>query len=190
MAGIGESKLCADNPRHAVTLDLWSTVAAQLGKGGEIPPPVASLPVPPMAAAETSVVSAPSRNNSGSEKRQRDRGAILVRLLPEERATIEAKARAAGLSLASFARAAMLGSAGPRARRAPTVNAELLGYAIAALNKAGSNLNQIARALNSDRPIAIDRCLVTLAEVQSAAARIRDCVGRRNQDDRQRYDPQ
>ena len=64
---------------------------------------------------------------------------------------MQAKAAEAGLSVASFLRASALGDAGPRARRAPTVEKELLGAAIAALNKVGSNVNQIARALNSDR---------------------------------------
>ena len=61
---------------------------------------------------------------SGSEKRQR-RG-YSIRLLPDEHAAIVGKARAAGMSFASYMRACALGDAGPRARRSPTLNAELL----------------------------------------------------------------
>ncbi len=90
-----------------------------------------------------------SPRSSGSEKRQR-RG-YSIRLLPDEHAAIEQKARAAGMSFASFIRACTLGDAGPRARRSPTVNAELFGQAVSALNKAASNLNQIAARLNAAR---------------------------------------
>ncbi len=45
---------------------------------------------------------------SGSEKRQRASGADLVRLLPDERATLEGKSREVGLSLAAFLRACSL----------------------------------------------------------------------------------
>jgi hypothetical protein len=183
MGSNGDSKLCADKPRHAEPQDLWSAATAQLGKGEPFRSPVASLsPVPPPASTETAPVSAPSGSRSGSERRQRSKGAILVRLLPEERAAIELKARSAGMSLASFARAVMLGHPGPRARRSPTVNAELLAFAIAALNRAGNNLNQIAHALNSARSIVVEDCLATLAEVRAAAARIRDSVGRERSD--------
>lgn len=116
---------------------------------------------------------------SGSNKRQRN-GAVLVRLLPEERAAIEARAREAGLSLAAFLRAAALGTPGPRARRSPHVNAEALGRATAALNKVGSNLNQMARGLNAGfTPVAQD-CIAALFEVRAAAALIREIVGRKD----------
>jgi hypothetical protein len=124
----------------------------------------------------------PSRyKRSGSEKRQRTRGAVLVRLLPEERATLEGKSREVGLSLASFLRACGLGTPGPRARRSPPVNAEALGRATAALNKVGSNLNQVAYRLNAgDRSLTEHECFAALAEVRAAAAAIREIVGRRD----------
>lgn len=87
------------------------------------------------------------RRRSGSERRQR--GAVVrIRLLDEERDALHAKAEAAGLTVGAYLRQAGLGYAGMRARRAPRVNAVLLAQAIAALNKAGSNLNQIARRGN------------------------------------------
>ena len=51
--------------------------------------------------------------------------------------------------MSSYGRASLLGKPGPRARRSPTLNAELLAHAVAQLNKVGSNLNQIARVLNA-----------------------------------------
>jgi len=87
------------------------------------------------------------RTGPRSEKRERMKR-ITVRFLEAEYETIMARADAAGLSHASFMRACALGTEGPRARRSPTVNRVLAAQAIAELNKAGSNLNQIAHALN------------------------------------------
>ncbi len=123
----------------------------------------------------------PRYKRSGSEKRQRASGAVLVRLLPGERATLEGKSREVGLSLASFLRACGLGTPGPRARRSPPVNAEALGRATAALNKVGSNLNQVAYRLNAgDRTLTQTECFAALAEVRTALARILEILGRKD----------
>jgi len=60
-----------------------------------------------------------------------------------ERESIEAKARAAGLPVAALARSAILGLNLPVRR----VNVE--AEAVAALNRVGSNLNQLARIGNA-----------------------------------------
>jgi len=123
----------------------------------------------------------PLCKRSGSERRQRGKGAVLVRLLPDERAALEDKSREVGLSLAAFLRACGLGTPGPRARRSPTVNAEALGHATAALNKVGSNLNQIAHVLNAGRStVTAEECFAALAEVRAALARILEILGRRD----------
>jgi hypothetical protein len=129
-------------------------------------PGEASSPAPPPLSLRT----------SGSEKRQR-RG-FSIRLLPDEHAAIERKARASGMSFASFMRACALGDAGPRARRSPPVNAELLAYAVSALNKAGSNLNQIAHRLNAAQAVGSHECVAALADTRSAVLRILEIVGR------------
>lgn len=123
----------------------------------------------------------PSYKRSGSEKRRRAKGAVLIRLLPEERASAEEKAREVGLSLASFFRACGLGTPGPRAKRSVPVNAEALARATAALNKVGSNLNQIAHVLNAGGAgVTTQECFAALAETRAAAAAIREIVGRRD----------
>jgi hypothetical protein len=123
----------------------------------------------------------PSRyKRSGSERRQRG-VPVSVRFLPDERATVEHRAREVGLSLASFLRACGLGTPGPRARRSPPVNAEALGRATAALNKVGSNLNQVAHRLNAgDRSLTQHECFAALAEVRAALARILEILGRKD----------
>jgi len=87
------------------------------------------------------------RTSPRSEERQRG-NRLTVRFLPEEHAELERRASAAGLSPSAYLRACALGEAGPRSRRSPTVERSLAAQAIAELNKAGSNLNQIARAFN------------------------------------------
>ncbi len=126
---------------------------------------------------EATAALAPRR--SGSQKRQRTRR-IGVALDPAEFAVVAEKASTAGLSKSSFLRASALGSAGPRARRSPPLNAEVLAHAVAALNKAGSNLNQIARTLNAGQAAGSKEALEALTETREAVGRILDLVGRKD----------
>jgi hypothetical protein len=130
-----------------------------------------------MTAPETTAARRPStRGKKGGRTRF-----LALRLDEVEYLLIDEYARTAGLSRGSFLRAAALGSPGPRAQRAPTVNAEALAHATAALNKVGSNLNQIARALNSGAAISTaNECFAALAQVRAAAARILEIVGRKD----------
>jgi hypothetical protein len=82
-----------------------------------------------------------------SEKRERNRR-LTVRFLDTEYEVLAERAEAAGLSPGAYMRACALDNAGPRAQRSPSLDRELAAQAIAALNKAGSNLNQIAHGLN------------------------------------------
>ena len=117
---------------------------------------------------------------SGSQRRQRNH-AIKVALNDNELAEVQQRARATGLSASSFGRASMLGTPGPRAQRTPPIHAELLARAIAALNKVGSNLNQMAHALNAGGAMqTAQECFAALAETRAAAAAIRQIVGRKN----------
>ena len=83
----------------------------------------------------------------GSQQRQRQQG-VRAAVTPDEYTAIERRARAAGLSTASYLRACALGDKGPRSQRRPSVELEQFGKAIAELNKIGSNVNQIAHAVN------------------------------------------
>lgn len=123
---------------------------------------------------------------SGSQKRQRQ-FRIIVACDEAEYAEANARAEDAGMSNASYARACMLGAPGPRAQRKPHVNALELARATAALNKAGSNLNQIAHILNASRSIAVRECLAAIADTRAAVSAILELVGRRSRDDSQRH---
>lgn len=67
---------------------------------------------------------------------------LEIRLTGDERAQIEARARASGLTMSRYMRHAALGLDLPR----PRVNVEV--EAVAALNRIGVNLNQLARSAN------------------------------------------
>jgi hypothetical protein len=122
------------------------------------------------------LVSAP---RSGSQKRQRVKS-LQIALTPEEFTVACERAAAAGLSPSSYGRTLMLGAPGPRARRSPPLNAELLAHAVAQLNKAGSNLNQIARILNSGQAVGSREAVDALKDTRAAVVQILDIVGRRD----------
>ena len=116
-----------------------------------------------------------------SETRQRLNGAF-VRLDAEEWAAVQLRAEKAGLSTAAYLRACGLGDPGPRARRSPTVNRELAARAIAELNKAGSNLNQIAHAVNMKHWPGTANIEESASAVKRAALQILEAFGYKTHD--------
>lgn len=128
------------------------------------------------------------RNTPRSENRQRGK-IVPTRFLPEEHAELEARAAAAGLSPSAYLRACALGDAGPRARRSPTVERSLAAQAIAELNKAGSNLNQIARAVNMEQWPGTSSVTAAADAVRQAAQQILHAFGYKTHD-RQGQSPQ
>ena len=87
------------------------------------------------------------------------------RLTAAELLHVETQAAAAGVGLAEYVRRCVLGRRVDPAR--PVADDRLL----LELNRAGVNLNQIARALNADRPERADLA-ATLAELRDVLARV------------------
>jgi hypothetical protein len=133
---------------------------------------------------DTSARPHPLGGRSGSQNRKRTES-LQIALTPDEHTEVRAMATASGLSPSSYGRAVLLGTPGPRARRAPTVHAQLLGHAIAALNRAGNVANQIAHRLNAAQAVGASETRVALAEIRDAARAIREAVGRKDRDDHQ-----
>jgi hypothetical protein len=125
-----------------------------------------------------------AHGRSGSQKRLRNHK-VDTRWDDSEHAALLAQSTTAGLSPNAYIRAVVLGTPGPRARRAPTVHAQLLGHAIAALNRAGNVANQIAHRLNAAQAVGSSETRVALAEIRDAARAIREAVGRKDRDDHQ-----
>jgi hypothetical protein len=133
----------------------------------------------PMSATARQQEPAPPLKSSGSEKRQRNQKTD-TRWDDAEYSALMEKAQETGLSRNAYIRAVVLGTPGPRAQRAPHVNAVELAQATAALNKAGSNLNQIAHVLNAGGSIVSQEAFAALAETRAALARILEIVGRKD----------
>ncbi len=116
---------------------------------------------------------------SGSDKRQRKRF-VNVRLTDDEDAAITAAAERAGQSVAAYIRQQCIGAPGPRAVPRPPVERAVLAQLLAQLGKCGSNLNQIARVLNSGGdapegiPAAIEDFRAVCADIMRALGRAPD----------------
>jgi hypothetical protein len=85
---------------------------------------------------------------AGSDKRRRPRQS-LVRWTDEEFNALAAKADRAGLAVAAFIRAVVLGDPGPRAQRRPPADHKTLRQILGQIGRTGNNVNQIARASNT-----------------------------------------
>lgn len=92
----------------------------------------------------------PTRKKSEARQRQEQ---VKLRCTKDEFNAIAAKASAAGMTTAAYARATMLGDAGPRAQRRLPADAQLLRQVLGQLGRVGNNLNQIAYHLNADEAI-------------------------------------
>ena len=115
---------------------------------------------------------------SGSEKRRRVHQ-VDTRWDDIEHGFLTAAAQTAGLAKGGYIRALVLGCPGPRSQRAPSVNALALAQATAALNKVGSNLNQIARVLNAGGAhVTTKEYLAALREVRTVLAAMIRIAGR------------
>jgi hypothetical protein len=123
----------------------------------------------------------PNRGAKGGRVR-----VVASRVSPEEYETLREKARDAGLRIGGYLRACGLGSPGPRARRSPPLNAELLAYAVAQLNRAGNNLNQLNKRLNSAEAAGAGESAVAIAETRAAIRQICESLGRRGHHDSER----
>jgi hypothetical protein len=113
---------------------------------------------------------------SGSERRRRLHK-VDTRWDELEYASLRAATNATGLTRGGYIRALVMATPGPRAQRAPSFDARALAKATAALNKVGSNLNQIARVLNSGGSgVTTQACFGVLDDVRLAVAQILDIV--------------
>jgi len=119
-------------------------------------------------------------SNAGSVAQQRRVHKLDTRWDDVEHAHLLAKAQAAGLSPNAYLRTLVVGSPGPRAQRAPTVNAEALAHATAALNKVGGNLNQLTRAFHSGGArMTAQELFAVLKDVRAAVSLILEIAGRK-----------
>jgi hypothetical protein len=141
----------------------------------------AAFPLPPMLAqlpameTPATAIDAPA---TAKEKPRRKRQHVeQFRTDDAEHAALDERAREAGLSIGAYVRACALGDAGPRARKRPPVDRELLARANADLNRVGNNLNQIAHALNSGDEVLRAAHVRLILELREILAELRRALG-------------
>ena len=105
-------------------------------------------------------------SRSGTETRQRGK-LLQIRLTSAELSEIEAQAEAAELTAASYARSVLLSAPAPRARRRPSVQTQEVGRLLGELGKVGSNLNQIAHAVNAGQPVGSNAIAAAIEDVRA-----------------------
>lgn len=125
---------------------------------------------------------------TGSDKRQRKR-LITFRVTDEEYARYQERASRAGLAVGAFARAAGLNEAGPRARRRRPIEHAALAQLMAAMNRVGNNLNQIARNTNLGIDIDVPVLRDALHEYHAVVGAIYEALGLENAGDHQGKKP-
>ena len=109
------------------------------------------------------------RGRSGSEKRQRT-SFVGFRATQAELDKIDEKVERTGLTRSAFARASMIDAPEMPATRRPPVERATLAAILAQLGKCGSNLNQIARQLNSGGDLDMPRIEEAVADFRAACA--------------------
>lgn len=114
---------------------------------------------------------------SGSDKRQRPHQS-LIRWTDEEFASITDRADKAGLAVAAFMRAVAFGNPGPRAQRRPPADHKVLRQLLGEVGRIGNNINQIARALNSEDKAKLPELEEALHVYTEIRNRIFDALGK------------
>jgi len=114
-----------------------------------------------------------------SVSQTRKRGKILAaRFADAEAEEIEAKARAAGVSVAGYLRESALEreTPGTLQRTAPLPDRQALVLLLGRLGKIGANLNQLAKLGNQGQPVPTLELSATLAAVRLAAEKVRQAL--------------
>jgi hypothetical protein len=116
------------------------------------------------------------RCRSGSETRQKQRR-FTFRLAAEEYAVLERHAAGQGVTLGSYVRETLIKAPRTRQRRRPLVDVAAISALYAQLAKSGSNLNQIAKQLNSGERVLAERIEKTLAVHWQIICALRAALG-------------
>lgn len=132
-------------------------------------------------AEKLTLVTPDAKPRHGSETRQRTR-LVQVRCTDTEHKAIAQAAEQAGETVGAFMRRQAIGTPGPRAKRRPLKQTIDLAKLLANLGRPGSNLNQIARALNAGGGTAPGELAEAIAEFRAVIAEIMRALGRRHGD--------
>jgi len=152
-------------------------------------PPYDQAPPGPSSSEEPATAHPPALKRSGSQKRKRDRRWPIALDEQEEAIALE-RAANADLPKMAYGRAMLLGSPGPRARRKPHINKQLLSDGLSDLNRASNVANQFLPYLHAGRSITLGReCAEAIAKMRRAADAILEALGRKEPDDDNQGEP-
>ena len=103
-----------------------------------------------------------------------------LRATAAEKTEIESRAERAGLSVSGYLRAVVFGkdTPQPRAARRPPVEKETLVRLLAELGKVGSNVNQIAHAMNAGKITDHPALALLAVEVREIRRQLKNALGR------------
>lgn len=96
---------------------------------------------------------------------------VHVRFTPQEYAQLETLAGAAQVELSAYVRSVLLGASVPRRARKKSASVVVLGETLVALNRIGSNINQLARQANATGNVEAYRQASADRAVLAAAAK-------------------
>lgn len=102
------------------------------------------------------------------EKRTR---LLSVRLTVSEYADLDARAQLVSLEISAYVRKTILNAPAPQRARRQSHDVAALGRVLVALNRIGSNINQIAREAHRNGNVEIYRDAEADREIIAAAAR-------------------
>lgn len=111
---------------------------------------------------------------------------ITIRLSEAERVSLDAAAQSACITLSAHVRRVLVHAKPEIMARRPSVETTLLARALGQLGKIGSNLNQIARAVNRTAqglalaPFLERELLRSLSELRTSRRLLLDALGRRS----------
>lgn len=112
---------------------------------------------------------------AGMSETRRRHFTASTRYTPEEWERVDAVAKSLGLTVGQYQRAAVLSAQGlplPKVRRRPPADAAELRQVLAALGKIGSNVNQVAAAVNAGQQVAADELAAALRSVADMRAAV------------------
>ena len=114
---------------------------------------------------------------SDSEQRKRHRR-LSTRWTKDEFDELTRRAHSIGLSRNGYIRLKAIGEAGPRSQKVPRAGTKDLANLLAEVNKIGSNINQIARALNRGRDFEKEFAQTLVERIRELQDLIRDELDR------------
>lgn len=119
----------------------------------------------------------PAPTRHGTETRRRYAN-LTIRLLPEERACIEAAAERTGLTLGSYARAHLVPKSAIKSVRRAPIEAALLAQLLGQVGKVGGNIHQIIKRVNFNEGVPRTEIDAAIADWRTVAQQIMQTLGR------------